>query len=264
MNWKGHPFAFLLRVDVEHVEAQKYTGDSRMTKVAVTNLLDLFAEIGTRHSFALLGITAEFYPNLAKDIATDHGIFGHGMYHEPALSGRSLQDLRHEMRRMKDAIANACGVDIRGIAVPHHGMADENTLRAAAEIGLEYINSRIQAENSDLPRFHQIEGTDMKILVSGDRRRGASDYSARRRTWAEIHEEAFCPDVATRKWQAMIDWAKDNGRMCTLVVHPWMTMINAGEIKVIKDVITYARDQGAWMGTFDQLADLALAQEGAA
>jgi Tfp pilus assembly ATPase PilU len=43
-----------------------------------------------------------------------------------------------------------------------------------------------------------------------------------------------------------------------------MTMINAGEIKVIKDVITYARDQGAWMGTFDQLADLALAQEGAA
>ena len=45
MDWHGHSFAFKLRIDVEHVEAQRYTGDYRLTKVAVVNLLDLLAEL---------------------------------------------------------------------------------------------------------------------------------------------------------------------------------------------------------------------------
>lgn len=261
MNWNGHSFAFVLRVDVEHVEAERYTGDFRTELVQVTNLLDMLAEIGTRHSFAVLGITAEFYPNLARDIAAGHELFGHGMYHEPALAGRTLQDQRYEMRRMREAIEDATGVRVRGIAVPHHGLADDNTLRAAAEAGLEYVNSRIRATGSSLPRYRAIPGTELKVLVPGDRSRGASDYSDRRRTWAQIHEEAFSPDGATAKWMKMIDWAKEQGQMCSLVIHPWMLAINPGEVKVVKDIITYARDQGAWLGTYDQVADLALSEQ---
>jgi peptidoglycan/xylan/chitin deacetylase (PgdA/CDA1 family) len=48
---------------------------------------------------------------------------------------------------------------------------------------------------------------------------------------------------------ANIDWAKENGRMAQLVIHPWMLMVNPGEVKVIKDLLIYARDQGAWMAT---------------
>ena len=64
-------------------------------------------------------------------------------------------------------------------------------------------------------------------------RSGASDYTDRRPYWAMVHEEAFSPEGARQKWMANIDWAKENGRMAGLVVHPWMLMINPGEVKVV-------------------------------
>jgi len=259
VDWNGHAFAFLLRVDVEHVEAQKYTGDFRMTRVATTNLLDMFAEMGVRHSFAVLGITAEFYPNLIADIAADHEIIGHSMFHEPALAGRPLREQLHEMRRMRWSIADACGVTVRTLAVPHHGLADENTLRAAAETDVEFVLSTIRGQGTPLPQSRAIPDTDLRVLVPPDQARGASDWSDRRRDEPWI-EEAFSPEGARQKWMALIDDAKAQGRMCSLVIHPWMLMINPGEVQVVKDVINYAREQGAWLGTYDQLAGLAQAQ----
>jgi peptidoglycan/xylan/chitin deacetylase (PgdA/CDA1 family) len=262
MDWYGHSFAFKVRVDVEHVESQRYIGDFRLTKVSVVNLLDMLDEMEVKLSFCVLGITAELYPNLIGDIVErGHEVFGHGMYHEPAFAGRPFAEQRHEMWRMKDAIETATGAQIRGMACPHHGMADENTLRAAAGMGLEYIESKFRAEHSVLPQWHPVEGTDLRILVPGSLNRGASDYTDRRPYWALVHEEAFSPTGARKKWMANIDWAKETGRMAGLVVHPWMLMINPGEIQVVKDVIRYARDQGGWLATVDGLIELALAQQ---
>jgi peptidoglycan/xylan/chitin deacetylase (PgdA/CDA1 family) len=261
MDWYGHDFAFRIRIDVEHVESQRYIGDYRLTKVSVVNLLDMADEMEVKLSFCVLGITAEFYPNLiAHVVERGHEVFGHGMYHEPAFAGRPLAEQRHEMRRMKDAIERACGIAVRGMACPHHGLADENTLRAAAEMGLEYVESRLRAPGAVLPGWRAIEGTDLKVLVPGELSPIASDYTDRRPYWAAKHEEAFSPTNARSKWTADIDWAKENGRMASLVVHPWMLMINAGEVQVMKDVLRYARDQGAWMATVGGLIDLARAQ----
>jgi peptidoglycan/xylan/chitin deacetylase (PgdA/CDA1 family) len=260
MNWYGHTFAFKIRVDVEHVEAQRYIGDFRLTKVAVTNLLDLLAEMEVKLSFCVLGITAEFYPNLIADIvAAGHEVYGHGMYHEPALAGRPLAEQRHEMRRMRDSIESACGVRVRGLGCPHHGMADENTLRAAAEMGIEYVESKFQVVGSVLPKWRQIEGTELRVLIPGNQNRGGSDYTDRRPDWAGAHEEVFSPQRAKKKWMADIDWAKENSRMCGVVFHPWMLMINPGEVQVLKDVISYARNQGAWFATVEGLITLAVA-----
>ncbi len=259
MDWYGHSFAFKVRVDVEHVESQRYIGDFRLTKVSVVNLLDILNEMNIKLSFCVLGITAELYPNLIADIVEGgHEVYGHGMYHEPALMGRPFAEQRHEMRRMRDSIESACGVKVRGVGIPHHGLADENTLLAAVEIGIEYVESKFHAADSVLPQWRQIEGTDRKVLVPGGKGRGASDYTDRRPDWALVHEEAFSPEGARQKWMANIDWAKENGRMAGLVIHPWMLMINSGEVQVVKDVINYAHDQGAWMATVDGLIELAL------
>ena len=256
MDWFGHAFAFKIRVDVEHVESQRYIGDYRLTKVSVVNLLDLLAELDVKVSFCVLGITAELFPNLIGDIvAAGHEVFGHGMYHEPALAGRPFAEQRHEMRRMRDSIEAACGIQVQGLGCPHHGLADEYTLRAAVETGIEYVESRFRAADSVLPKWRAIEGTDQKVLVPGGQSRGASDYTDRRPYWALVHEEAFSPEGARRKWMGNIDWAKENGCMAGLVVHPWMLMINAGEIQVVKDVIRYAVDQGAWMATVGGLGN---------
>lgn len=259
MNWFGHPFAFKIRFDVEHVEDQKYLGDFRLTKVSVVNLLDMLAEMDVSMSFCVLGITAELYPELVSDmVEAGHEVYGHGMYHQSALEGRPLSEQRHEMRRMRDAIENASGVKVQGLGCPHHGLADENTLRAAAEVGIKYVESKFFATNSVLPKWKEIEGTNLKVLVPGDQNRGASDYTDRRFYWASVHEEAFSPEGARQKWMANIDWAKEQGLMTSLVVHPWMLMINPGEVQVVKDVINYARGQGAWLATVEGLIELAL------
>jgi peptidoglycan/xylan/chitin deacetylase (PgdA/CDA1 family) len=263
MDWYGHSFAFRIRVDVEHVESQRYIGDFRLTKVSVVNILDMLDEMDVKLSFAVLGITAELYPNLIADIVErGHEVFGHGMYHEPAFQGRPLVEQRHEMRRMRDTIEKACGVRVRGMACPHHGLADENTLRAAAEMGIEYVESKLRVEDAVLPAWQTVADTDLKVLLPGALSRIASDYTDRRPYWALKHEEVFSPTDAKTKWMADIDWAKAHSRMASLVVHPWMLMINAGETQVVKDVIRHAQDQGAWMATVGGLIELALAQNG--
>ena len=258
MDWFGHSFAFKIRVDVEHVEAQRYIGDFRLSRVSVTNLLDVLDEMDVKLSFCVLGITAELHPNLINEIVQrGHEVFGHGMYHEPALAGRPYREQRHEMRRMVDSIEAACGLRVQGIGCPHHGMADEDTLRAAAEMGLEYIESKLNNPEAILPTWRDIPGTDLKIMVAGGKHRfAASDYTDRRPFWALVHEEVFSPTGARKKWMANIDRAKEAGSMAGLVVHPWMLMINPGEVQVVKDVIRYAVDQGAWMATVAGLVEL--------
>ena len=160
------------------------------------------------------------------------------------------------MLRMRQSIAGACGVEVQGIGCPHHGMADEDTLRAAADVGITFVESRIRGENSRIPVWREIDESDKRVLVPGGMSRGASDYTDRRPYWAELHEEAFSPTGARKKWMALIDWAKANNQMAGLVVHPWMLMINAGEVQVVKDVIRYAVEEGAWMATVEGLIEL--------
>ena len=263
VNWPGHDFAFRLRVDVEHVESERYIGDYRLERVSVLNLLDMFAELDLHVSFCVLGITAELFPNLIRDIVeAGHEVYGHGMYHEPAFAGRPYREQRHEMMRMRESIADACGVEVDGIGCPHHGMADENTLKAAAEVGITFVESRFRGKDSPVPVWRDVESSDRKVLVPGGKGRGASDYTDRRPYWAELHEEAFSPTGARKKWMAMIDWAKENRSMAGLVVHPWMLMINPGEVQVVKDVVRYAVDEGCWMATVGGLIELAGDEDG--
>ena len=95
------------------------------------------------------------------------------------------------------------------------------------------------------------------VLVPGGGGRGASDYTDRRPDWAFKHEEVFSPSGARKKWMGDIDWAKENNTMAGLVIHPWMLVINAGEVQVVKDLLRHAKDQGAWFATVDGLIDLA-------
>jgi len=263
VNWHGHDFAFRPRIDVEHVESERYTGDYRLTRVSVVNLLDMFNELNVHASFCVLGITAELFPNLIQDIVdAGHEVYGHGMYHEPAFAGRPFREQRHEMLRMRQSIADACGVEVQGIGCPHHGMADEDTLRAAVDVGITFVESRIRGTDSPIPVWRDVEGRNKQVLVPGGVGRGASDYTDRRTYWADLHEEAFSPTGARKKWMAMIDAAKADRQMAGLVVHPWMLMINPGEVQVVKDVIRYAVDEGCWMATVSGLIELAETEQG--
>lgn len=256
INWRGHSFAFLLRVDVEHVAAQQFAGDARAARVATMTLLDALEPLGLRHDFALLGSTAELYPDLAREIAERHAILGHSMFFQPYPS-MPVERQQRDIRRMRNAIEEACGVKVRGLACPHQGLADEQTLRAAAAEGLDYVISRLAIPDSKLPRMIGLEGMDRPIVVPGGGAVEAADWSDRQRSWPSP-AEPFCAGTAEQRWRAMVDRAHAEGRLCMLVIHPWMLHVNEHELRAVLRVITHARDSGAWCTTYDELVDMVL------
>ena len=257
MNWNGKPFGFFLRIDVEHQEAYKYCGDWRVTPVGTRLLLDLFDEMETKHTFCVVGITAEFLPHVIGQIRdAGHCITGHSMFHI-AYGGRSLREQTSDMARMKRTIKEAVGVGVRGLAAPFHGLVDENTPQAAHDAGLTYLagHSLFKAQ-SLLPAPMKLK--DGQILVLNPphpAKRGASDWTDRREG-APWFEGVFSPQVARQRWYAGIDHAAEYGGAFHLVVHPWMLHVNEGELYVVKDVIAYARQKEAWIGTWDDLITL--------
>ena len=261
--WNGHHSAFILRVDVEHREAERYTGDPRTERVATTALLDDLAALEVRATCAVLGITAEHYPDIIRRIAeAGHDIAGHSMFHEPAFNAMSIPDQRWDHRRTREAIVDACGVRITGIAAHYHGLTNTDTFRSAAAEGFDYLNGKVTEGADDLPAgapgfapYHP-PGAERSILAPAGGRIGGTDWSARRREWPWI-EEPWSAGGARKRWRADIDRARETGAVYTLVIHPWMLHINEGEWAVVRDTIAHARDSGAWFTTYGALASLA-------
>ncbi len=260
MDWHGHAFAFILRIDVEHLEAERYTGDPRAERVATRLLLDILEEFDARFTCAVLGITAELYPDIVRWCAARHEVEAHSMFHEPPYPELSYARQHWDIRRSMAAIEEACGVRVRGLACPHHGLGNEDTARAAIDLGLDYLQARLPDAPADPGLgWYRVADRERPILVPGRERYSASDWSGRRREWPWI-EEPWSAGTALRRWQALIDRAKEAGQVATLVVHPWMLQINEGEVKVVQQVLRYAAAQGAWLAGYDQLADRAVAR----
>lgn len=259
-RWNGHPFAFVLRVDVEQREAERYTGDPRTERVATLAVLEHLAAWDAHASCAVLGITAEHYPDITRRVVeAGHDVLGHSMFHEPAYSAMSLADQRWDHRRSREALFDACGVTITGIAAHYHGLTNDETCAAAALEGYRYLLGRQPAGlPEDAPGFapFQPPGVAGTILAPAGARIGASDWSARRREWPWI-EEPWSADGARALWRQGIRRAAAEGALYTLVVHPWMFHINEGEWGVIRDMVALARDEGAWLTTFGELASRA-------
>jgi len=262
--WQGCPLAFVLRVDVEHREAERYTGDPRTERVATAALLEVLGALELRASCAVLGSTAECYPDVVRWLAeAGHDLLGHSMFHEPAYPDMALADQRWDHRRTREAIEDACGVRVRGIAAHYHGLTNDDTYRAAAEEGFDYLLGRLPAGAHQAPPGqyfapYQPPGSERRVLVPSGARYGASDWSARRREWPWI-EEPWSPAQARARWGRDIDRAAAQGALFSLVVHPWMFHINEGEFAVLRDVVAHARGRGAWCTTYTELADRALA-----
>jgi hypothetical protein len=161
------------------------------------------------------------------------------------------------MARMKQVFDKRAGVAVRGLAAPFHGLMDEHTPQAVHDAGLEYLaGHRLFTEQGLLPGRMQVRGGSIGILdPRHPAKRGASDWTDRREgpPW---FESVFSADAARQKWSSDIDYAHDQGGSFHLVVHPWMLHANEGELRVIKDVIAYATGKDAWIGTWDELADL--------
>ena len=85
-------------------------------------LLDLFDEFHVRSTFFVLGWVAERYPGLVRDIASrGHEVASHGYAHR-LIYDQTPAAFRHDIRRAKRLIEDACGRSVRGYRAPSYSI----------------------------------------------------------------------------------------------------------------------------------------------
>jgi peptidoglycan/xylan/chitin deacetylase (PgdA/CDA1 family) len=256
--------AFLLRIDCEHTEALRWSGSAAVEVAGMGRLLDLLRELEIPATVAFVGETALAYPELVRScLVAGHAIAGHSMRHDRAYAGQPAGWQRADLQEMVAAVEGACGVRVRGLAAPCHGLVDAATLRAAAAAGLSYVlNFPITAPGApgslgpapDGPPAGHPRG--VPLLVPSSRLAFVWDWTHLQPGWP-----AFSPAEATGQWSAAIAEAAAQGTPLSLIVHPWIVEIN-DEYSTLSTTLTHAREAGLSFMTFDEAAHCAAAESG--
>jgi polysaccharide deacetylase family protein (PEP-CTERM system associated) len=142
-----------LTIDVEdyfHVSAfdspekrrQWDTLESRVCR-NTDRILDLLAESSTTATFFVLGWVAEQFPWLAQRIAREgHEVASHGYAHR-LVYDLTPQEFRDDLRRAKDAIGAATGIEVRGYRAPSFSITERSlwALEVLVEEGYTFDSS---------------------------------------------------------------------------------------------------------------------------
>ncbi len=229
----------LVRVDCEHVEAARWAGNGAIEAPAARRLFELLANSGVVATWAFVGETARSHPDLVRaTIDGGHEVIGHSMRHVSAYKGQPFEWQLADLTDMVQAIGLAAGGQVRGLAAPAHGEIDARTLRAAREVGLDYVLNFAITVSGD--QFARIEG----VLVPPSSMRVIWDWTSLQPGWPDFEETE-----ARRTWRAAIE----AGGLVELIVHPWIVDTN-DEYALLAETFAFARDSGA---TFGKLGDVA-------
>lgn len=237
---------FLLRVDCEHTEAARWATSIAVERLGLQRLLALLRDLRVPATLAFVGETALEFPELARAaVAGGHAIAGHSMRHAGAYAGRPEAWQQQDVRAMVQAIHQACGIRIRGLAAPDHGKIDAGTIRAAALAGLDYVlNATFTAEGD---AFAPAPGLPESVRVPPASMRVVWDWTALQPGWPD-----FSADDAKQRWDDTLGATVRDGGMMGLIVHPWIVETN-DEYGLLADFLDTARMQGASFATFDEV-----------
>jgi polysaccharide deacetylase family protein (PEP-CTERM system associated) len=105
--------------------------------------LDLFAQLGCRATFFVLGWVAEREPVLVREVAeAGHEVACHSHLHRPLYSLKP-SEFREDLRRSRNAIENVTGTKVVGFRAPTFSVTQQTmwALEVLAEEGFEYDSS---------------------------------------------------------------------------------------------------------------------------
>ena len=163
-----------LTVDVEdYFQVSAFEKDiardqwSQYTSRVVANthrILDLLACHDVKATFFVLGWVADRFPQLVRDIhGAGHEVGSHGHEHRLVCS-QTPDQFRDDLRRSRDAIQDACGVQVTAYRAPSFSITKQSlwALDILAEEGF-LVDSSIFPTHHDRygipdaePRFHRI------------------------------------------------------------------------------------------------------------
>ncbi|MFG0331834.1 MAG: XrtA system polysaccharide deacetylase [Maioricimonas sp. JB049] len=135
-----------LTIDVEDWPQSSLDHSLPITERAVHNtrkMLEIFRRHETHGTFFILGLLAEKYPEVVRDIAAEgHEIGSHGYSHK-AVFNIGPETFRDELKRSVGLLEDITGQPVRGYRAPDFSVTSDSlwALDILAEEGLEYDSS---------------------------------------------------------------------------------------------------------------------------
>lgn len=225
------------------------------TKQALPRILNMLDEEQLKATFFTTAYTAEIHPEIIKYIADQgHEIGYHGYMHE-------VKDTYDEenalMDKVDNIIRNLTGKRSVGVRMPD-GIIHDFHKQLWLDRGIIYSSNW---RNNDGPFLLEIDGKEIPIVELP--KDGIVDDTSYNMYTLQHPEHYYLRSgrEMVQIWKDELDGLADEGRMLNFVMHPQF-IGRPGYLRALRDFIHYAKENGAWIATDEQVAKHVLAQCG--
>lgn len=225
------------------------------TKQALPRILNMLDEEQLKATFFTTAYTAEIHPETIKYIADQgHEIGYHGYMHE-------VKDTYDEENALMDKVDNIIrsltGKRSVGVRMPD-GIIHDFHKQLWLDRGIIYSSNW---RNNDGPFLLEIDGKEIPIVELP--KDGIVDDTSYNMYTLQHPEHYYLRSgrEMVQIWKDELDGLADEGRMLNFVMHPQF-IGRPGYLRALRDFIHYAKENGAWIATDEQVAKHVLAQCG--
>lgn len=224
-------------------------------KQGLPRILNMLEEEHLQATFFTTAYTAEIHPEMIQTIAyLGHEIAYHGYLHE-------VKDTYEEesllMDKVDDIFMRLIGRKPVGVRMPD-GIVHDFHKQLWLDRGIIYSSNW---RNNDGPFLLDIAGRDVPI-VELPKDGIVDDTSYNMHTLqAPTHYYLRSGREMVQIWKDELDGLADEGRMLNFVMHPQF-IGRPGYVRALRDFIHYAKANGAWITTDEQVARHVLKQCG--
>lgn len=225
------------------------------TKQGLPRLLNLLEEENLKATFFTTAYTAEIHPEIIKYIAdTGHEIGYHGYMHE-------VKDTYEEENALMDKvdgiIKNLTGKRSIGVRMPD-GIIHDFHKQLWLDRGIIYSSNW---RNNDGPFLLEIDGKEIPIVELP--KDGIVDDTSYNMHTLQHPQHFYLRSgrEMVQIWKDELDGLADEGRMLNFVMHPQF-IGRPGYVRALRDFIHYAKENGAWITTDENVAKHVLSECG--
>lgn len=246
---------WLLRNDVNDKNIVNQSRGRYSTLQGVPRILKMLKEEGIKATFFTPAWMAERYPEVVTAIHDQgHEIGYHGWMHE---AKDNYEEEKALMDKSDQIFRDLIGVIPVGHRAPEGDIYDFS-LRLWHERGYIYSSNW---RNSDGPFIHQIDGKQIPLVelpkdsIFDDTAYDFYTEDEPQRVGLKSGRE-MC-----QVWKDVFDALAEEGRMINFVLHPQF-IGRPGNIRPLRELIRYMKDNGAWFATNEETARYVLKEAG--
>lgn len=246
---------WLTRNDINQKHLVHLSRGLYATKQALPRILNMLDEEHLNATFFTTAYTAEIHPEIIKYIAEQgHEIGYHGYMHEVKdtyIEENALMD------KVDNIIRNLTGKRSIGVRMPD-GIIHDFHKQLWLDRGIIYSSNW---RNNDGPFLLEIDGKEIPIVELP--KDGIVDDTSYNMYTLQHPEHYYLRSgrEMVQIWKDELDGLADEGRMLNFVMHPQF-IGRPGYLRALRDFIHYAKENGAWIATDEQVAKHVLTQAG--